>query len=324
MKKKTSHQVKKEIKDQITQTIIDSLEKDIIPWRKPWSNDPNCGFLPKNILTGKYYRGINPLILQCSSITKGYKSHWWGTFKQFQKMGAMVKKGEKSSIIVWNDRLIFDEKDNDGNIVFKDDGTPKQKHIWLLKHSAVFNLEQVEDVDNKLGKYQPLTECSKEEVSFESAENLIKSTNAKVIYGGNSACYVKPIGNWPNHNDGDYIKCPQNFQFVKQEEFYATMFHELSHWSEVRLDYDDLTYAEGELIAEIASCYIAGELDIPIQEDMENHNSYIKYWLKKMKEDNNFIFQVAQKASKTADFLLGKKVKIKDKEKDLWTYQQAN
>ena len=60
----------------------------------------------------------------------------------------------------------------------------------------------------------------------------------------------------------------------------------------------------GELIAEIASCYLAAELNIPNGEPLENHASYIKGWLEAMHDDVNFIFKASRQASKVCDFLL--------------------
>ena len=84
------------------------------------------------------------------------------------------------------------------------------------------------------------------------------------------------------------------------------MLHELGHWSEVRLGWDREKhgYPMGELVAEIASCYLAGELGIPNGEQLENHASYIKSWLESMRNDPNFVFQAGKQASKVTDFLL--------------------
>ena len=60
----------------------------------------------------------------------------------------------------------------------------------------------------------------------------------------------------------------------------------------------------GELIAEIAACYLTSELGIPNAEQIENHAAYLQSWLKSMKNDPNFIFKAAKQASKVTDFLL--------------------
>ena len=93
--------------------------------------------------------------------------------------------------------------------------------------------------------------------------------------------------------------------FESSELFYTTALHELAHWSEVRLGWDEhnRNYAMCELVAEMSSCFGAGELGIPMG-DLTNHAAYLKNWLGAMKEDSNFIFKASSLASKTSDFLV--------------------
>ena len=88
--------------------------------------------------------------------------------------------------------------------------------------------------------------------------------------------------------------------------FYPTALHELAHWSEIRVGWDRSknNYAMGELVAEIASCFLAAELGIPNTEPMENHAAYVKNWLSSMKDDPNYIFKASKQASKVCDFFL--------------------
>ena len=50
----------KQIRQEITQRIIEALEQGVKPWRRPWSVSPNSG-RPMNIMSRKVYQGINPL-----------------------------------------------------------------------------------------------------------------------------------------------------------------------------------------------------------------------------------------------------------------------
>ena len=64
------------------------------------------------------------------------------------------------------------------------------------------------------------------------------------------------------------------------------------------------TYALGELVAEIGSCYVCRELGVPATDDMTNHIAYLANWLQAMKNDPRFIFMASAQASKAADFIL--------------------
>ena len=59
----------------------------------------------------------------------------------------------------------------------------------------------------------------------------------------------------------------------------------------------------GELIAEMASCFVSSELGIPAI-DLGNHAAYLANWLAAMKADPSFIFRASTQASKTADYLM--------------------
>jgi antirestriction protein ArdC len=103
---------------------------------------------------------------------------------------------------------------------------------------------------------------------------------------------------------------PPKATFESLEEFYGTCLHELCHWSEhpTRLNWSrkekENTYALGELIAEIGSCYLCRELGVPASDDMTNHIAYLGNWLQAMKNDPRFIFVASGLASKSADFIL--------------------
>ena len=64
-------------------------------------------------------------------------------------------------------------------------------------------------------------------------------------------------------------------------------------------------YALGELVAEIATCYVGQELGIPQGESLGNHVAYVKNWLEALKRDRNYVFKAAKQASRTTDFFWG-------------------
>ena len=76
---------KKDVYAIVNQKIIDQLEKGTVPWLQPWTD----AGLPKNLVSGKSYRGINIMLLGCM----GYPENKFLTFKQLNEMGAKVKKG---------------------------------------------------------------------------------------------------------------------------------------------------------------------------------------------------------------------------------------
>lgn len=79
-----------EVRQSSTDQIIDALQSDLPPWRQPWSCDPNAG-QPTNLTSKKPYRGINPLVLQCTAVKKGFRSKWWATFNQWREADCHVQ-----------------------------------------------------------------------------------------------------------------------------------------------------------------------------------------------------------------------------------------
>ncbi len=63
------------------------------------------------------------------------------------------------------------------------------------------------------------------------------------------------------------------------------------------------TYALGEQVAEIGSCYVCRELGVPAV-DMTNHIAYVGNWLQAMRSDPRFIFIALAQAGRAADYLL--------------------
>src|SRR5512137_1048158 len=120
----------------VNDRILVALEQGIIPWKRPWT-----GRLPINYDSGKEYRGINILTLGIAEIVRGYSSPYWLTFRQAQKHGGHIKKGEKATYIVFSERKVKE--------VQKVDGTKEERTIHFVRSFPEFNWEQTEGVPKK-------------------------------------------------------------------------------------------------------------------------------------------------------------------------------
>ncbi len=97
---------------------------------------------------------------------------------------------------------------------------------------------------------------------------------------------------------------PQMEAFRDAESYYATLAHEMTHWTrhETRLNRDfgrkrfgDEGYAMEELVAEIGAAFLCADLGIT-PESREDHAAYIASWLKVLKQDKRAIFTAASHA----------------------------
>ena len=273
----------KAIYDAVTASIISELEKGAAPWVKPWKAGIEHG-ADRNMVTGKAYQGINRLILGMAGLTRSIPV--WATYKQWQDLGGQVKKGEKGTSIV------FFTPHAKG----KDAATGEEKTYMLLKQSFVFNADQVDGI-----QITPKTVEINEVERDNNCESFILRTGATISHGGDSAFYS---------STHDSIKLPHPQTFDGMSNYYATAFHELTHWTgnKTRLDrkfgerFGNPDYAFEELVAELGAAFlcqdyrIAGEL---------RHAGYISHWLKACRDDSKAIFKAAALAQKAADYLNG-------------------
>ena len=279
-----------EIRESITQTIIAALESgDLPPWRKPWKNDPNAGF-PTNVVSKKMYRGINPLLLQISSMRHGFQSKWFATFKQWSEMGGQVmRRPDGVEPGEWGTKIVFFKPVKKR----KSDENEKEETYLLLRTYTVFSLDQVmgDHLDHlRVGHAEePVRQID----GYLEAKRVIEATGADIREGGNAAFYRPHF---------DYIQVPSQSQ-CDLRDWYETVLHELCHWAEPRLNWKG-PYALGELIAEIGSCFLAAEVGIPVSQHMTNHAAYLKTWLSAMADDPRYIFQASTQATKAADYVL--------------------
>lgn len=284
----------KQIQEDITSKIIESLKQGTIPWRKPWSSSPNSG-APTNYVSRKAYRGINPLILELHRQEHGFTSKWYATWNQWRDLGASVmRRPDHVGTGEWGAGIIFYAPIKRT----KEDprtGEEVEVNFPMMRQYSVFNAQQVELPKNlqHLAEVEPES-TNGEFIDFAPAEAAIRATEAKIMCGGEK-CYYSPAT--------DHIQMVKKHRFEFEKEFYAALLHELSHWSERRCDWTG-NYAEGELRAEMAAAFMCAELEIPNSDDLTNVKAYLQNWLSALDNDPKFIFKASTAASKAADFVL--------------------
>lgn len=276
----------------ITDRILSALDAGTIPWRKPWT----CGGVPRNLVTGKPYRGLNVFL----TVMQGHASPYWLTFKQAQERGGQVKKGEKGTpVIFWNWRT----RQVEGK-----EGEIEEKEIPFMRYYTVFNLAQIDGIatpEVQGGEFVPVLSC----------EDVIKNMQqAPVIQDGWARASYNPVS--------DIVKMPPRRAFKRESGYYATLFHEITHSTghSSRLDRKTITektkfgsedYSKEELVAELGAAFLCGHTGIE-QETIENSAAYIASWRAKLSEDKRLIISAASQAQRAADFILGSSQKAQD------------
>src|SRR5262249_22691011 len=97
---------------EITNIIIAELERGVMPWMPNW-NTPMLGKPMR--ATDEPYRGINVLLLWLAAAKQSYRSPYWFTYRQVGRLGGFVRKGEKSTGIVYVGSMKKMERNEEGD-----------------------------------------------------------------------------------------------------------------------------------------------------------------------------------------------------------------
>ncbi|MDO5758517.1 MAG: zincin-like metallopeptidase domain-containing protein [Rhodobacterales bacterium] len=282
----------------ITDEIIGLLEKGTVPWRRPWKIAGGGVPLRHN---GESYRGINAFLLGLRSAMMGYSSPYWMTFNQARALDAGVKKGSKSSVVVYYGTAGKKADGGDEADRGQDgDGTSGGTYRFL-KNYRVFNASQIEGLD---ASYHPEPEgdpaAGPEPIP--EAQAFFEAIDIGVTFGGDRACFIPSL---------DHILMPELSRFESASQFYSTWHHELTHATKLahRLDrsfgassFGNEAYAKEELIASISEVIMGQRMGFHA-DHIDNHAAYIDSWLKVLRGEKRFLFTAAAHAQRAVDWL---------------------
>lgn len=268
----------------ITDRLVSLLEEGTVPWHRPWGGPESH---PKNLASGRRYRGINVFMLSAA----GYESPYWLTFRQAKGRDGHVKKGEKGyPCIYWNWVERTNEKTGD-----------KEKHPFL-KYYTVFNVEQCEQIE------YPAANAPKNPFSpIEACERVVqKMPRAPPIHHAGTRAFYLP--------SSDEVHMPPCERFDSPEAYYGVLFHELVHSTghESRVNRPGITepivfgsrqYSKEELVGEMGATFLCGHSGIE-KAVIDNSASYIASWLRRLRSDSGLVVKAAAQSQKAADYIL--------------------
>lgn len=270
---------------EVTNSIIAAIEEGCPPWQKPFTGDKGGACFPIRS-TGEAYQGINVLMLWLQADKNEFNSAHWFTYKQASERKAQVKKGSKSS------RIIFFSNLN------REDDKGEEYQIPFIKTSNVFNADQIEGLPaDYYVEVEPIQDLGTEPDA--RLDQIFKAIGIKTKTTDEPRAFYSPAN--------DYVHMPPIETFKSAEAYYTTLAHEQIHatGAKHRLDREfsgkKKTYAFEELIAEIGACMLGAK--IGMKPDFGNSGAYIEGWLKCLEEDKKAIFQAASQAQKAVNYL---------------------
>ena len=281
----------------VTDRIIAALESGTNPWEKPWINTSGTNVAVSH-QDGRRYSLLNQMMLDIPGE--------WITFKQAEKEGGHIKKGAKSSRVVFFKMMQKERTDRDGNTVIDEDGNPRMNQIPVLQYSCVFHIDDTEGIVRKYTTSQPMPSDNLPIATIDAAlQDYLTRSGVTLRHYEQGRSYYSP--------SQDEIILPHMNQFDNAESYYATAFHEAGHStghpSRLARDFghkfgDDL-YSREELVAEITSAVLCNHFGIDTSKVQRNTAAYIQHWLKAIKEDNRMVVAAATKAEKAVKLILG-------------------
>jgi antirestriction protein ArdC len=292
----SAHQsAKRSVFDIVTDQLIAALERGTVPWRKSW--DAGGFQLPRNLVSGKPYQGINFFILSVAG--ERFASPYWLTFRQARERGGSVRKGETGTpVFFWR---VYDRQAGEG------EGGPDregQEKRFVARYYTVFNVEQCDGIEYPRPKRTVRTIGQ-----LETCEHTIApyARPPSVRHGGTVASY-SPIG--------DVVNMPERSVFHTAEGYYSVLFHELVHSTghpkrlarfepgEPPPPFGSPDYSREELVAEMGAAFLCARAGIGNQ-TLEDSASYIAGWLRVLEADKRAVVFAAAAARKAAELIAG-------------------
>lgn len=274
----------KDVCAEVTARIIEQLEQGVIPWRKTWITSGAA----ISHSTGKPYSLLNQILLT--------KPGEYVTFNQITAEGGHVKKGAKSSMVVFWKWIETEDEDNPG----------ETKKIPFLRYYNVFHIDQTDGIKPKYSK--PLPNVAQPDKAAEAiVRDYLTRSGVRLLHDEGNRAFYRP--------STDSITLPLMAQFKDTAEYYSTLFHEMTHSTGHHSRLDRLTkvaafgsedYSKEELIAEIGAAALVNHARLETSRTLTNSAAYIHSWLKALQDDKRLIVSASGKAEKAVNLILNR------------------
>ena len=283
----------------LTAKVIDLMESgEAGAWMKPWTTGSTG---PVNASTKRAYTGGNWLVLSLVAFERGYGHGFWATYKQWESLGAQVRRGEKGTGAI---RMGVSYRCQEGcswRSSRSGERCPKHNVARRSVFPLGFTLFHGSQVDG--WEAPEVADTFHHEDTLEDVGAWFDAIGADRLVGEN-AFYTPSL---------DAITMPAIERFEDPERYYSTLAHEHIHWTghKDRLDrgldtptvFGTEKYAREELVAELGSVFVMAHLGLEAA-PRGDHAAYLGSWLKTLKQDPSFLWSAASAAEKASSWLI--------------------
>lgn len=275
--------------------VEEANEIDVdLPWVKRWNSGKGYAY---NRKSNRPYALINQILLG--------EPGEYGTFDYWSKEGGKIKKGSKGQIVLKYFKKTYVKKVEDEN------GDIAEERFSYMKpaFAKVFHISQVEGVEPK------------EKLEFNDNQKLQNPEEIVEKWFELSGCLFDQFDRaYPAYFPAmDRITMPFINQFETSEEYYSTVFHEMTHstGAKKRLDrkFPELDgihlpkrskneYSYEELVAEIGAANLMFLTGTETTDTFDNSAGYIKGWLTYLKDNTEYLINASRDAEKAVNYIL--------------------
>ena len=259
-----------DVMDSVVAHLVDAIEAGATEWQMPWRSLASTGW-PTNAATGNRYSGGNVLALYFAAVDHDYPTARWATYKQWQTLGAQVRKGERGTLgIFWKvtdpaDDDTDDQRDTD------DQTAPSTQRVG----SSVHRVQRRPGRQRRRRRPRP-------------PSSPIRSTATPAPKRSSPPCPPSSAGAPETRATGPpptTSSCPRSTRSTAAADAYGTLAHELTHWTghPTRLArtygkrFGDDAYAAEELVAELGAAFVCALIGID-SVARTDHAGYLAHW----------------------------------------------
>ena len=304
--------------------LIALMEGGGCPWRRPWREE---GGHHVNLLSGRAYRGANPVLLSLGMGLRGSELPYWCGWGEAQRLGVSPRRGSRGVTILRPVRPRAPEASleaaKDPGAAGEAKATPGELEAEAAGHPAparsaapgfskpmvVFNAadlvgdrEGSKALAERIGRCRATARSSAPERDerLQRAESVLAAWPVERCSGGEQACYNPWL---------DRIQLPEAHRFCSEAARLATWAHEAIHSTghpsrlgrNLSAPFGSAPYAREELVAELGAVLLGERL--AIGSETANHAAYLKHWCELLRQEPRLLLQVLGEARRAADLI---------------------
>ena len=274
------------------QKVIETLRTHMNEGQLVWHNP--CLIVPQsNLVSKKPYQGMNQCVTALVADRRGYQSPYWATFNQIRGLGGELAdaKGQGVPIVFYKNVIAPSEHEDEQN-------------RFILRHSAVFNLDLVRGLDIVQNDFPQGHEAGPSREAEAVAVSYLEREQIPVIHG--RPAYI------PSR---DTIRMPHAEEVTSMDEFFSCYFHEMAHsvghprrlcrfGVEPGLFESKDAYSQEELVAEITAAMLCHDCGVDSQASIRNSAAYLQGWSRFIRDEEHAFLCAINQAYKARAFIL--------------------